>query len=121
MATPVQTTRYTLAVTSSYGCGTVTDTVTVKVIDSLLIPTAFTPNHDGLNDSWEIITFTKYPQAIVEVYNRWGERVYSSTGNNYRPWDGKFRGQLADPGAYVYYVRLRKNAEVIKGILNLIE
>jgi gliding motility-associated-like protein len=120
-ATPVQTTTYTLAVTSSYGCGTVTDTVTVKVIDSLLIPTAFTPNHDGLNDSWEIITFTKYPQAIVEVYNRWGERVYGSTGSNYKPWDGKFRGQPADPGAYVYYVRLRKNAEVIKGILNLIE
>jgi gliding motility-associated-like protein len=120
-ATPLQTTTYKLTVTSNYGCGTATDEVIVKVIDSLLIPTAFTPNNDGLNDTWEIITFRRYPDATVDVYNRWGQRVYNSTGNNYKPWDGKFEGQLAQPGAYVYFIRLKKNSGILKGMLNIIE
>jgi gliding motility-associated-like protein len=119
-ATPLQTTTYKLTVTSNYGCGTDTDAVIVKVIDSLLIPTAFTPNNDGLNDTWEIITFRKYPDATVEVYNRWGQRVYSSTGSNYEPWDGKFAGQPALQSSYVYFIRLKKNSEIVKGILNII-
>src|SRR4029079_8544680 len=59
-AAPAQTTIYKLTAASNYGCGTDTDVVIVRVIDSLFIPTAFTPNHDGLNDTWEIITFEKY-------------------------------------------------------------
>jgi gliding motility-associated-like protein len=94
--------------------------VEVKVIDSLLIPTAFSPNNDRLNDTWEIITFTKYKEAIVEVYDRWGEKVYSSTGSDYEPWDGKFGGQPVEPGTYVYYVRLNKKADIIKGLLHVI-
>jgi len=120
LAIPLQTTTYRIIATSSFGCGSDTDEVEVKVIDSLLIPTAFTPNRDGLNDTWEIITFTKYTEAIVEVYNRWGQKVYSSTGANYQPWDGKFEGQPVSPGAYVFYLRLNKKTEIIKGILHVI-
>ena len=88
---------------------------------NLFFPTAFTPNNDGLNDSWEIITFGKYPDAIVEVYNRWGQRMYRSTGSNYEPWDGNFEGQPALPGIYVYFVRLKKESEILKGLLHIIK
>lgn len=119
-ATPIQTSSYVLTAKSEHGCGIVSDTVEVKVIDSLLIPTAFTPNHDGLNDAWEIIAIGKFPDASVEVYNRWGQRVYASTAKNYQPWDGKFHGQPAEPGTYVFYLRTKKNAQVIKGLLHVI-
>lgn len=120
IANPLQTITYKLTVTSNYGCGTSTDLVTVKVIDSLLIPTAFTPNNDGLNDTWVIITFAKYKDATVEVYNRLGQRVYSGSGSNYKPWEGTFEGEPVLAGTYVYSIRLKKHSEIIKGILNVI-
>lgn len=119
-ATPLQTTTYQLIATSNYGCGSDSDDVEVKVIDSLLIPTAFTPNADGLNDVWEIITFTKYKGAVVEVYNRWGQRIYTSTGANYVPWDGTFDGKPALAGTYVYYLRLNKKLVPLKGTVTIV-
>jgi gliding motility-associated-like protein len=119
-ATPLQTIKYELIATSNYGCGSDTDEVEVKVIDSLLIPTAFTPNADGLNDFWEIITFTKYKEAVVEVYNRWGQRMYTSTGANYIPWDGTFEGKPVIAGTYVYYLRLNKKLDAMKGTVTVV-
>ncbi len=117
---PLRTITYKLTVTSNVGCGTDTDAVIVRVIDSVLIPTAFSPNNDGLNDTWKIITIGKYPDATVDVYSRWGQLVYSTTGSNYKPWDGNFAGEPALPGSYLYFVRLKKNAAMIKGMLSII-
>ena len=111
---------YTLTVTSNTGCGTSTDEVKVEVIDKLFIPTAFTPNNDGLNDRWEIITIEEYPNAMVEVFNRYGQRVYKSSGKNYVPWDGTFQGKPALPGVYVYVINLHNNTALHKGTLLLI-
>jgi gliding motility-associated-like protein len=120
-ASPPQAITYTLTATSQYGCGVDSDKVKVEVIDKLFIPTAFTPNNDGLNDTWEIITFETYPNATVDVYNRWGQKVYSGTGNKYQPWDGRYQGQIVSPGTYVYFIRLNKTAAVIKGVVNVVE
>lgn len=119
-ATPLTTTTYTLTATSEHGCGTDSDRVEVKVIDSLLIPTAFTPNHDGLNDYWEIIAFTRYREATVDVFNRWGQKLYSSRAADYQPWDGSYQKQPVEPGTYVYYIRLKKKGPVLKGLLHII-
>lgn len=119
-AGPVSTTTYKLTVTSNYGCGISTDEVKVEVIDKLFIPTAFTPNKDGLNDKWEIVTFEDYPNAIVEVFNRYGQRVYKGNGKNYQPWDGTFNGKPALPGVYVYLVNLNNNTAIHKGTVSLI-
>jgi gliding motility-associated-like protein len=119
-ANPPQTIIYTLTVSSDYGCGSAQDDMKVEVIDKLFIPSAFTPNNDGLNDTWQLITFDTYPEATVNVYNRWGQLVYSSTGNNYQPWEGRFNGQPVESGTYVYAIRLNKNASVIKGTVSVI-
>ena len=119
-AGPPVSSIYTLTVVSNDGCGTSTDNVKVEVIDKLFIPTGFTPNNDGLNDKWEITIFEDYPKAVVEVFNRFGQLVYRSLANNYKPWDGNFKGQPAIPGVYAYVVRLNNNTAVLKGTLMLI-
>lgn len=120
IARPTGTITYTLNVRSNVGCGTSTDDVTLEIIDKLFIPNAFTPNGDGLNDKWEIITFDEYENATVEVYNRWGQRIYSGTGKNYTPWNGTYNGKPVTPGTYVYLVNLKNGKPLLKGTLNLI-
>ena len=117
---PPGTMTYTLTVTSNNGCGVSTDEVKLEAIDKLFIPTGFTPNSDGLNDRWEIVTFEDYEEAIAEVYNRYGQLVYRGSAKNYKPWDGTFKDKPCLPGVYVYLVNLHNGKPVLKGTLNLI-
>jgi gliding motility-associated-like protein len=72
----------------------------VPVYPSVFLPTAFSPNGDGLNDYYKPICagFNVY---VFEIYNRWGELVYTDTPES-RGWDGKFKGENAMPGVYIY-------------------
>jgi gliding motility-associated-like protein len=119
-AKPPGTITYTLTVVSNNGCGVSTDDVKLEAIDKLFIPTGFTPNNDGLNDRWEIVTFEDYPGAIAEVYNRYGQLIYRGYGKDYKPWDGTFVGKPCLPGVYVYLVNLHNGKPILKGTLNLI-
>lgn len=71
--------------------------------ESVYIPSAFTPNGDGLND-----VFTWQTQNVrdfkIDIFNRWGDRVFSSNDIN-GEWDGAFEGRLQQPGPYAYVVR----------------
>lgn len=120
IARPPGTITYTLTVVSNNGCGTSTDDVKLEAIDKLFIPTGFTPNSDGLNDRWEIVTFEDYPEAIAEIYNRYGQLIYRGHGNFYKPWDGTFNGKPCLPGVYVYLVNLKNGKPILKGTVNLI-
>ena len=120
IARPPGTMTYTLIVISNNGCGVSTDEVKLEAIDKLFIPTGFTPNNDGLNDKWEIVTFEDYEDAVAEVYNRYGQLVYRGYAKNYKPWDGTFDGKPCLPGVYVYLVNLHNGKPVLKGTLNLI-
>jgi len=79
-----------------------TTTVSVPPCAGLFIPTAFTPNGDGLNDIWNIraLGFQRY---TVVVYDRWGGEVWSNGGDMSRLWDGRSKaGQPVLEGTYVY-------------------
>jgi gliding motility-associated-like protein len=52
------------------------------------IPTAFTPNGDGTNDSWEIDKLAEFPGAEVEIFNQWGTLIWRSEPGYSVPWDG---------------------------------
>jgi gliding motility-associated-like protein len=69
---------------------------------SIYIPNSFTPNGDGLND-----TFGVYGEAIqgfrIQVFNRWGQMIFESTDVNLR-WNGIYDGQQVPQGSYVYRV-----------------
>lgn len=102
-ASPTETTTYTLT-GSRDGC-TSTDNVTVFIVEPITAPNAFTPNGDGINDVWEINGINRFPNVIVEVYSRWGQRVYSSVGY-ITPWNGTNNGKYLPEGTYYWVIQL---------------
>jgi gliding motility-associated-like protein len=107
IATPTATHLYAVTVENARGC-TVTDTVRVTVSSepSIFIPTAFTPNGDNLNDRFEF-DILGAKSANVQIWNRWGERVFSNPAqpngiNDTHGWDGKLNGDLVQYDTYTY-------------------
>ena len=106
----------TQIVSDGYGCSD-TARVALRINNvtneiSTLIPNAISPNGDGKNDVWKLDFLNiLYPKATVEIYNRWGENVYSSEGGYTSPWDGTYKGQNLPVGTYYYVLNL--NDEII--------
>lgn len=113
--------EYTYELTVSSSCGTATDFVKVVVYKDLFIPTAFTPNNDGRNDTWLIAALTAYKEFNILVYNRYGQLVYS-TNKSDKGWDGRFKGELQPGGIYVYTIKTGSgnNERTYKGTITLI-
>ncbi len=102
IASPDITTVYTVFVTNILGCSN-SDQVVVTVKPAFDVPNGFTPNGDGNNDVWELDFLEKYPDAKVEVYNRWGQLMFESIGYD-TPWDGKYKGKDLPVGTYYYVI-----------------
>jgi gliding motility-associated-like protein len=97
----------------------ITDEVTVTVIPAIDVPNAFTPNRDGVNEVWEIRNIQNFPEATVEVYNRWGQRLFRSEGYA-EPWDGRFNGQDLPVATYYYIIHLNRLEAPISGSVTII-
>ncbi len=68
----------------------------------LLIPSAFSPNGDGVNDIWKI-DYKGIKEAQIKIFNRWGEVIYIYTAEK-PEWDGRYKGIFVPPGAYFYHI-----------------
>jgi trimeric autotransporter adhesin len=121
VCTPILSNRYTLqAIATGSGCQA-SDEVMVTAVAGLFIPTGFTPNGDGKNDTWTIPGLALYPNARVAVFNRSGQLLYETGDYTRRPWDGRFQGQLQPTAVYIYLVDLKDNSgQILKGTLSLI-
>ncbi|MCF8237725.1 MAG: gliding motility-associated C-terminal domain-containing protein [Saprospiraceae bacterium] len=102
----LSTVVYQITLTDANGC-TATDELVVRVIYPLqvFVPTAFSPNGDGINDVWRAVSPSDhtYPIDRLTIWDRWGNLLLSTPGlTNETGWDGTFRGRLCDPGVYVY-------------------
>lgn len=87
-------------------CGSLVDTVvfTQNACDcQVYVPTAFTPNGDGLNDRFRATVRCKLTNFNLRVFNRWGELVFE-TNNPDDGWDGSYKGVLQPVGVYVYFI-----------------
>ncbi|WP_448699521.1 gliding motility-associated C-terminal domain-containing protein [Mucilaginibacter sp. AW1-3] len=84
------------------------------------IPTAFSPNNDGINDKWDIPFLSKYPNCSVKIFNRGGQVVFASTGYT-TSWDGRFKNSDLPSGAYFYIIDLKNNQNSISGAVNLVK
>jgi len=106
-ANPTVTITYTLIATdTAHGC-TSFDTVRVFVVPIIVPNDGISPNGDGLNDVWVIPFIELFPECVVEVYNRWGELIFSETGyKNSTAWDGKYKGKDLPVGTYYYTINL---------------
>ncbi len=114
--TPAVTTLYTVAATSVRGC---TDTVTAKVLvqpkPEWLVPTAFSPNGDGVNDVFHAILRGQVQLISLSIYNRWGEKVFESD-NWDSGWNGTYQDIAQPIGVYVYILKVKDEAHANKFI-----
>ena len=120
---------YTLTLDNGH-CAT-TDSITIginKCSCVSIMPNAFSPNGDGLNDR---ITARLSPDCqpaksyLLQIFDRWGKRVYAAFKPDEAGWDGTFRGRKCEPGTYFYELRFKgreqKTETVEKGDISLIE
>jgi gliding motility-associated-like protein len=113
IATPADNITYTLTAASS-ACGTSTSSVFVRVYQKVTIPNTFSPNGDGINDLWNIDALITYPEARIQVFDRYGQSVYQSTGYS-KPWDGTSNGKQAPAGTYYYIIDLKNTTPKLSG------
>ncbi|MGB1218805.1 MAG: gliding motility-associated C-terminal domain-containing protein [Flavobacteriales bacterium] len=69
------------------------------------IPNAFSPNDDGINDKWKILGLDEFPNAQVQIFDRWGKRILNKT-NYQSDWDGTLHGNALEMGSYIYIINL---------------
>lgn len=114
----LETGSYTLAVGDRKGCttDTIIEIVEIECIEPQGVE-AFTPNGDGINESWQIININLFPNCLVLVYDRWGQKVFESEGYN-EAWTGQGMAGIVPAASYYYVILLDKsdkNSKAVKG------
>jgi gliding motility-associated-like protein len=110
---------YKLTVTGRGDC-VGSDEVTVKLLKGLVIPNAFSPNGDGINDRWVIQHLESYPGSIVQLYDRSGRIVFNSPSGVSVSWDGNVNGQPLPIGTYYYVIDPKNGRPPIKGSVTIL-
>lgn len=111
---------YYIDVTDSNNC-VKRDTFYVNVteIDCIDPPTAFTPDGDNYNDTWVLQNIELYPNASVQIFNKWGLLLYETKGN-YEPWDGNFNGNQLPTATYYYIIDLNLGTAPYTGPVTIV-
>jgi len=94
--------------------------ITAHPCCDIYLPNAFTPNGDGKNDKFHILTTGHHAIRTFMVMNRWGQKVFDTHDEN-EGWDGKFKGEDLPIGTYYYYIKylcsdntlLEKKGEIV--------
>ena len=92
-------------VTDEYGCS---DTTNITYSDiqqccNFAYPNAFTPNNDGYNDGFRIVTYGNMLHYNLTIFNRWGQKIFW-TSDPKKAWDGTFGGEPCEMGSYFYFL-----------------
>jgi gliding motility-associated-like protein len=113
-ASPTDTTTYTLYALPGMGCPAVSDKVFVQVFKKLVIPNAFSPNGDGINDTWVIQGLETYGNSTLSVYSRSGKLVFETKANS-QVWDGTYNGKPLPLATYYYVIDLQIGGAPVSG------
>ena len=87
-------------------------------IAELEVFNTFSPDEDGLNDTWGVPNLRYYQGVRIQIFDRGGERVFYTENPDIK-WDGVFNNQPAPIGTYYWTIEVRETGEVRKGMLNL--
>jgi gliding motility-associated-like protein len=93
------------SVTATNVCGKKRDSIEVLFRDincRFFLPTAFTPNHDGLNDRFKPIIYN-VGEMKYQIFSRWGELIFEGNESD-EGWDGTFKGEMVQLGNYLIHV-----------------
>lgn len=88
-------------------------------LSGIKMPNAFSPNGDGINDTWKIPGVESYPAANVQVFTRAGQKVFESTGYA-QPFDGRYEGKNLPVGTYFYIINLNSGCGLLSGSITII-
>ncbi|MFN5020861.1 MAG: gliding motility-associated C-terminal domain-containing protein, partial [bacterium] len=95
------------------------DTVQVIVLSAVDIPNTFTPNGDGINDTWKIQFLAQYKNCTMEVYNTSGQIIFQSEGYT-TAWDGTRNGVPMPTGTYYYVIDLGDGSKRRTGYVTIL-
>ncbi|GAA4323296.1 hypothetical protein GCM10023149_24150 [Mucilaginibacter gynuensis] len=106
--------------TISYINGVLTVIPAFKETVDIKIPNTFTPNGDGVNDTWKITSLaSEHSNCQLNIYNRYGTLVYASRGYA-NEWDGTYNNTAVPAGTYYYLIDLKNNKPFITGYVMII-
>ena len=114
-AFPKITTVYSLTAIDTYKCE-YNETVKVEVVECLntiFFPNAFSPNYDGLNDTYRPIVNGNLQEYDFSIYNRFGQQVFITKEVN-ASWNGKQNGQMQPTGAFAWRCHYKFRNGIIK-------
>ncbi len=115
--------EYSIMVIDSNQCS-YEEAITIKQAENscLVIPTIITPNGDGANDTWDIQSIEYYDHVTIELFNRWGNRIFHFDGSGIEyadkanQWDGTENGKKVVPlTVFMYIVDLHNGKEPLTG------
>ncbi|MDP4274449.1 MAG: gliding motility-associated C-terminal domain-containing protein, partial [Bacteroidota bacterium] len=113
IAKPDKNTVFYVTMIDTNGC-VHSDQILVKV-NKLFVPNAFTPNGDGIHDTWHIPFADKVDGLEVLVFNRWGEQVFHSSGYGAdQEWNGTYKnhGDKLPVGTYYFVIKIPGDSPV---------
>ena len=119
---PTITTIYQVLVTSDQGCEKQLSVPVIVACDSLVVPSGFSPNSDGINDGYVIEEIWRYPGNRIWIFNRSGNLIYHTTDYQ-SDWDGSGRsngvikGTEAQDGTYFYILDLADGSKPRSGFI----
>jgi gliding motility-associated-like protein len=112
-------------VTNADGCQG-TDEIIIKPCDAQtllgVIPNTITPNNDNIHDTWKINNITLFPEASIQIYDRWGRLIFEQNGGYENDWEGKdSSGKDLPVDTYFYIIDLKvKGSSPIAGNITIV-
>jgi gliding motility-associated-like protein len=116
---PENDVEYRLTVLGRGGCIR-SDLVKMKALFAPLPPNTFTPNGDGINDTWVVKNLELYPDVAIEIYTTSGALIFRNLGNTIQ-WDGQYNGRAVPAGTYYYVIDPKNGRKKIAGYLTLLK
>jgi gliding motility-associated-like protein len=115
--------QYRILITAESDAGvSITREFIITVLDGeeAFFQTGITPNGDGHNDTWKINGLKNCPDCLVEIYNRWGQKIFSSVGYE-KEWDGTYNDEVLPVGTYYYIVDYKNGRPPKKGAISILK
>lgn len=109
--------EYNVIGTDINGCSNIA-TIKIDVVNTVIFADGITPNGDGKNEVWTIKFLEEFPKAKVMIFNRWGQKVYESSGYS-DFWDGTRKGKKLPIGTYYYVIDLGPGFDLFTGPITL--
>ncbi|AMR34326.1 hypothetical protein A0256_24165 [Mucilaginibacter sp. PAMC 26640] len=98
---------------------TTSNAITVLMKTAINIPNTFTPNGDGVNDTWNITSLLAYPGCTINIFNRYGGQVYNAV-NYVKGWDGTNNGKDLPAGTYYYIIDPNDGSNKLSGWVTIL-